>query len=297
MGMDKHSISAEKGAYISIAAYIFLSALKLSFGYFGDSKGLWADGLNNTTDIIASIAVLIGLKISKRPPDDNHSYGHLRAETVASLVAAFIMITVGLQVVFSAIESFFHQNSTTVPSMLTGYVALFSAIFMYGIYRYNLSLSKKINSSSIYAVAQDNRSDALVSVGAFIGIIGTKVGIPWLDAIAAAVVGVIICKTAWGIFRDASISLTDGFDEQLLQKIGQTIILTEGVKDMSEIKARMHGSEILLETTVHVNPLLTVIQGHDITVKIEENLFKEYNIQHVIVHIEPYSFHKKGNRH
>lgn len=141
--MDKHSISAEKGAYISIAAYIFLSALKLSFGYFGDSKGLWADGLNNTTDIIASIAVLIGLKISKRPPDDNHSYGHLRAETVASLVAAFIMITVGLQVVFSAIESFFHQDSTTVPSMLTGYVALFSAIFMYGIYRYNLTLSKK----------------------------------------------------------------------------------------------------------------------------------------------------------
>lgn len=141
--MDKHSISAEKGAYISIAAYIFLSALKLSFGYFGDSKVLWADGLNNTTDIIASIAVLIGLKISKRPPDDNHSYGHLRAETIASLVAAFIMITVGIQVVYSAIESFFQQDSTTVPNMLTGYVALFSAIFMYGISRYNLALSKR----------------------------------------------------------------------------------------------------------------------------------------------------------
>ncbi|MFE4427104.1 cation diffusion facilitator family transporter [Peribacillus butanolivorans] len=291
--MDKHSISAEKGAYISIAAYIFLSALKLSFGYFGDSKGLWADGLNNTTDIIASIAVLIGLKISKRPPDDNHSYGHLRAETVASLVAAFIMITVGLQVIFSAVESFFYQDSTTAPNMLTAYVAIFSAIFMYGIYRYNLALSKKINSASIYAVAQDNRSDALVSIGASIGILGTKIGIFWLDAIAALVVGIIICKTAWDIFRDASISLTDGFDEQLLQQIGQTILLTDGVKNMSEIKARMHGSEILLEATVHVNPLLTVIQSHDITVKIEENLLKEYNIQHVIVHIEPYTFPQK----
>ncbi|KWW13994.1 transporter [Peribacillus simplex] len=294
--MDKHSVSAEKGAYISIAAYIFLSALKLSFGHFGESKGLWADGLNNTTDIIASIAVLIGLKISKRPPDDNHSYGHLRAETIASLVAAFIMITVGLQVVYSAVESFFQPDSTTVPNMLTAYVALFSALFMYGIYRYNLVLSKKINSSSIYAVAQDNRSDALVSVGAFIGILGSKLGIPWLDAIAAAVVGIIICKTAWGIFRDASISLTDGFDEQLLQKIGHTIILTEGVKGMSEIKARMHGSEILLETTVLVDPLLTVIQGHDITVNIEENLFKEFNIQHAIVHIEPFAINRKGDR-
>lgn len=98
--------------------------------------------------------------------------------------------------------------------MLTAYVAIFSAIFMYGIYRYNLALSKKINSASIYAVAQDNRSDALVSIGASIGILGTKIGIFWLDAIAALVVGIIICKTAWDIFRDASISLTDGFDEQ-----------------------------------------------------------------------------------
>ena len=295
--MDKHSISAEKGAYISIAAYIFLSALKLTFGYFGDSKGLWADGLNNTTDIIASVAVLIGLKISKRPPDDNHSYGHLRAETVASLVAAFIMITVGLQVIYSAIESFFSQDAAAVPDMFTAYVALFSALFMYGIYRYNLVLSKKTNSASIHAVAQDNRSDALVSIGAFIGIIGTTIGISWLDAVAALVVGMMICKTAWDIFHAASLSLTDGFDEQHLQQIGQTILQTDGVKDMSEIKARMHGNEILVEATVHVNPLLTVIQSHDITVKVEENLLKEHDIKHVIVHIEPYVFQKKGTRH
>ena len=291
--MDKHSISAEKGAYISIAAYIFLSALKLSFGYFGDSKGLWADGLNNSTDIIASLAVLVGLKISKRPPDDNHLYGHLRAETVASLVAAFIMVTVGIQVIYGAIESFFNQDTAKTPDSFTAYVALFSAVFMYGVYRFNLSLSKKINSASIHAVAQDNRSDALVSIGAFVGIIGTNIGIPWLDAVAALIVGLIICKTAWEIFHDASLSLTDGFDEQLLEQIKQTILRTEGVKDLSEIKARMHGSEVLVEATVHVHPLLTVIQSHDITVAVEENLLHEHSIKHVIVHIEPYAFQKR----
>ena len=291
--MDKHSISAEKGAYISIAAYIFLSALKLSFGYFGDSKGLWADGLNNSTDIIASLAVLVGLKISKRPPDDNHLYGHMRAETVASLVAAFIMVTVGIQVIYNAIESFINRDAADAPDMLTAYVAIFSAIFMYGVYRFNMSLSKKINSASIHAVAQDNRSDALVSVGAFVGIIGTKMGIPWLDAVAALIVGVIICKTAWEIFHDASLSLTDGFDERLLEQIRQTILRTDGVKELSEIKARMHGSEILVEATVHVNPLLTVIQSHDITVKVEDQLLIEHGINHVIVHIEPYAFQKR----
>src|SRR5207249_2211679 len=104
------------------------------------------------------------------------------------------------------------------PSMLAAYTALFSAIFMYGIFRYNLNISKKINSASIYAVAQDNRSDALVSIGAFIGIIGTKLGITWLDSVTALIVGFIIIKTAWEIFRSATHALTDGFDENLLQE-------------------------------------------------------------------------------
>ena len=88
----------EKGAWLSIGTYLLLSSTKLTIGYIGTSEALKADGLNNTTDIIASIAVLIGLRIAQRPPDSNHQYGHLRAETVASLVASFIMLVVGLQV-------------------------------------------------------------------------------------------------------------------------------------------------------------------------------------------------------
>ena len=163
----------------------------------------------------------------------------------------------------------------------------FSAIFMYGVYRYNLSLSKKANSAAMNAVAQDNRSDALVSVGALIGIIGTKLGLDWLDGVAALGVGLIICKTAWDIFIDAAHSLTDGFDEQLLQEINKTISRTEGVKHLIETKARMHGNEILVEATISVNPLLTVIQSHEITVQVEKNLLKNHNVQHAIIHIEP----------
>lgn len=288
MYQDKYSITAEKGAYVSIAAYLFLSVLKLSIGYFGHSQGLWADGLNNTTDILASLAVLIGLKISKRPPDEDHSYGHMRAETVASLVSAFIMASVGVQVLFSGIQTFFSGHHET-PSILTLYTALFSAIFMYGIFRYNLNISKKINSASIHAVAQDNKSDALVSLGAFVGILGTKIGLNWLDSIAALLVGIIICKTAWDIFRDSTHSLTDGFDEQLLQTIGETISKTPGVEEMSEIKARMHGNQILVESTIHVDSTLNIFEGHHITEKIEENLSKQHNIKQAIIHIEPYT--------
>ena len=113
-----------------------------------------------------SIAVLIGLRISQKPPDQNHHYGHLRAETVASLVASFIMAAVGLQVLINAGSNLLHPIHET-PSLLTAFVAGGSAIVMYVVYRYNLKLAKRINSSAVRAAAYDNRSDALVSLGAY----------------------------------------------------------------------------------------------------------------------------------
>src|SRR4051812_7227415 len=104
---------AERGAWLSIAAYIILSGVKISTSYIGDSEALRADGLNNLTDIIASVAVLIGLRISQKPPDENHRYGHSRAETIASLVAAFIMITVGVQVMIGSVQSVFSPGKTS----------------------------------------------------------------------------------------------------------------------------------------------------------------------------------------
>ena len=87
----------ERGAWISIAAYLVLSSFKIFCGYLFASSALLADGFNNLTDIVASLAVLIGLRISQKPPDSDHAYGHLRAETIAALVASFIMAVVGIQ--------------------------------------------------------------------------------------------------------------------------------------------------------------------------------------------------------
>jgi cation diffusion facilitator family transporter len=283
--------AGEKGAWISIFAYIFLAILKLTIGKMGNSEGLWADGLNNTTDIIASVAVLIGLKIARKPPDHNHSYGHYRAESVASLIAAFIMMSVGFNVIIAGIQSIFSQQSLR-PDMITAWTALFSACFMYGIYTYNIRLYKRIKSPSIKAVAYDNRSDAFVSIGALIGIIGTYVGIPVLDVIAATFVGLIICKTAWTIFSEATHTLTDGFDQEHLTEIEKTIQETPGVKDVSDTKARTHGNLIYLESTIHVNPKLDVIQSHQITEEIEQLLKEKHQVENAFIHIEPY-FEKK----
>lgn len=279
--------AGEKGAWLSIGTYIVLSAMKLIIGYIGSSAALKADGLNNTTDIIASVAVLIGLRISQKPADDDHQYGHLRAETVASLIAAFIMIAVGLQVLVSSVQSIWHPTHAT-PSMLTAVVALISAVIMYGVYRYNIALANKINSSAVKAAAYDNRSDALVSIGTAIGIGAAIVGFPIIDVITALLVGVIIVKTGVEIFWEAVHTLTDGFNTEDTEALCELIHKVDGVIDLVDFKGRMHGNMSFVDVTVTVNPYLNVWESHEITEQIE-NTVKQFNPYCVVlVHIEPH---------
>ena len=279
--------AGEKGAYLSIGAYIFLSALKLTVGYFGGSQALLADGLNNTTDIIASVAVLIGLRISQRPPDHNHQYGHLRAETIASLIASFVMIYVGIEVLISAGKSLFNRTAED-PSVLTIFIALFSALVMFAVYKYNLKLAEEIKSTAVKAAAYDNRSDALVSIGTAIGITASIVGFPIIDTITAFVIGILIIKTAIEIFKEAVYLLTDGFDIEVLNKVNKEIKTIPQVREIREIKGRQHGSLMLIDITIAVNPNLSVRRSHDIAEMIEQNVQKMNNHAIAFVHIEPY---------
>ncbi len=277
---------AEKGARVSIIAYISLSLLKLGIGYLSASKALTADGLNNTTDIIASVAVLIGLKISRKPADDDHPYGHFRAETVSSLIASLIMIGVGLDVLYNAAHSIIFFKAQA-PDLIAAGVAVFCAAVIYFVYRYNKKIAIRINSSGLMAAAKDNLSDAWVSIGTAVGITASQFGLPWIDPLAAVIVGVLIVKTGWEIFREAAHNLTDGFDKGELDNMTKSIKKVSGVRNVKDIRARIHGNNILLDVIVGVNADLTVLEGHIITEEIENNLRSEFNITEAIVHVEP----------
>jgi cation diffusion facilitator family transporter len=276
----------EKGAWVSIGAYIVLSGCKLAAGYGFASAALVADGFNNLTDIIASTAVLIGLRISQKPPDEDHPYGHFRAETIAALIASFIMATVGLQVLISAVQSLFADHRTA-PGLLSVWVALGSSVAMAAVYLYNRRLAKRINNHALMAAAKDNLSDALVSVGAAVGIIGARLGMPWLDPVAALAVGIIICKTAWEIFYSSTHALTDGFNQKDLRSLRGTIEHTKGVRSIKDIKARVHGSNVLIDVVVQVDPNLSLVESHRISDEIERRMERKHNIMSVHVHVEP----------
>jgi cation diffusion facilitator family transporter len=276
----------ERGAIISILAYIVLSIIKFIIGNTANSEALQADGLNNATDIVASVAVLIGLKYSRKPADQDHPYGHWKAESVASLIASFIMMIVGLQVLYNAIQSVF-DGKTQSPDLLSAWTGVGAAIVMYLVYRYNKRLAEKINSQSLMAAAKDNLSDAWVSIGTVVGIVGAQFYLPWLDPLTAVFVGLLICKTAWNIFREASHYLTDGFDEQLIQTYEETIQTIPGVKGVKDIRGRNYGNNTVVDVVILVRSTLDIKQAHDISSVVEKELMKKHEVYDVHVHVEP----------
>ncbi|MEF2967535.1 cation diffusion facilitator family transporter [Paenibacillus sp. M1] len=276
----------ERGAWVSITAYLLLSAFKLISGYIFASSALLADGFNNLTDIVASVAVLVGLRISQKPPDSDHAYGHFRAETIAALIASFIMAMVGIQVIIAAVRGLI-EGKHAEPDILSAVVALICAVAMAGVYWYNRNLAKQINNQALMAAAKDNLSDAMVSIGAAVGIIGAQFGLPWLDGAAAIAVGLLICKTAWDIFRDSTHNLTDGFDEKELTGLRSTIARIQGVEGIRDLKARVHGNHVLVDVVIEVDPELSVIEAHEISDRVEERMRKNRNVMHVHVHVEP----------
>lgn len=277
---------AELGAIISIVAYILISILKLTVADLAHSEALRADGLNNFTDILASIAVLIGLRISRKPADAEHRYGHWKAENVASLVTSFIMLLVGLEVLYSSIQSVI-QHKTESPDMTAAIVGIFSAIVMYAVYFFNKRLSEEVQSSGLLAAAKDNRSDAWTSIGTAVAVFGASFNLGWLDSAAAIVVALLILKTAIDIFRDSVFSLSDGFDQTQLTRYTRAIEQLPEIRAVKSIKGRSYGANIYLDVTVTMNPQLTVKESHDIADQIEDLLQEEFQIFETDVHIEP----------
>jgi cation diffusion facilitator family transporter len=276
----------EKGAWIGLVAFLILSSGKLISGYFLHSAALLADGFNNLTDIIATTAIIIGMRISRKPADANHTYGHFRAETVAVLIASFIMALVGIQVLIDSIKSLL-SGKHEAPNPSSAIVAGVSAALLLVIYWYNRRLAKRVNSQALMATAKDSFSDAMVSIGAGVGIIGAELGVDWMDPAAAIAVGLLILKTAWDIFWDATNRLTDGIDAEELKDLRSVIARISGVEGIRDMKARLYGSRTLVDVIITVNPRLDVTQGHEISERVQEQVAKVKNIMYVNVHVEP----------
>ena len=290
--MDKEQATtnlklAEKGAILSIAAYIVLAFVKLIGGYFAHSSALVADGFNNFTDVISSVAVWIGLRLSQKPVDEDHPYGHWKFEMVASFMTSFIMFFVGIEVFKSSVQALFN-GEVSQPSAVSSLIAFGSGCVMIFVYWYNKKLAKQLHSLGLEAAAKDNFSDAMVSFTTAVAVLSATLGLRWLDTVMAITVGVLIIKTAVDIFRESTFALTDGFDQSEIESYKPYILSQPHVRAIREIKARRYGANIYLDLTVLMDATMTVLESHEITEKIEEALYQECSISFIDIHVEPY---------
>ncbi|HFI0563225.1 TPA: cation diffusion facilitator family transporter [Streptococcus suis] len=277
---------AERGAIISITAYIALSGIKLAAGHIFHSDALTADAFNNISDIIGNIAVLVGLRMAQKPADTDHKFGHWKMEDLASLITSFIMFVVGFQVLYSTLIKII-SNQTVKIDMTGAIVGIFSALVMIGVYLYNKSLAKRVHSKALEAAAKDNLSDAVTSIGTSVAIFAAAFNFPIVDKIAAVIITFFILKTAYEIFMESFFTLSDGFDEELLHKYEEDILKLPKIVAVKSQRGRTYGANIYLDIVLEMNPDLSVYESHEITEQVEQLLTLKHGVFDVDIHVEP----------
>ncbi|MFV8291676.1 cation diffusion facilitator family transporter [Aerococcus viridans] len=279
---------ARCGIYLSIVTYVIISTAKLFVGYSFDSDAVFADGLNNFTDSFASIALLVGMILSQRPADQNHRYGHYKIETITTLIMSFVIFYIGITVTIDSTTALINREYAA-PTPINAVVGLSSGAIMSGVYWYNNRLGKKLNSPSLKASAKDNLSDALTSFATALSVVLSRTGILWLDGAMAIVVGLIIIKSGYDIFKESAFSLSDGFPQEDLDNYRKIVLMVPGVRAVSDIRGRNYGANVYIDITILVDPEISVQAGHAITEKVESALQKTEDVTAIDVHVEPYN--------
>ena len=277
---------AEKGAWLSIIVYIILSAIKLAGGRYFQSDALTADAYNNISDIIGNIAVLLGLRLARRPADREHTFGHWKIEDLASLITSFIMFTVGIGALQATIIKFFGESTPPID-LLGAVVGLLSAVVLFAVFLYNRRLSKKVQSKGLMASAKDNLADAVTSLGTSIAIIADSVGFPIVDKIVAIIITIFIFKTAYEIFMESFFTLSDGFDQNLLTHYEAAILAIPQIVEVKSQRGRTYGANIYLDVVITMNPNMSVYDSHAITEQVEDLLKTKHGVYDVDIHVEP----------
>lgn len=281
---------AVKSTYFSIIGNTCLAIAKGLAGYFGNSFALIADAIESTTDIFASFLVLFGIKYSNRPADDNHPYGHGRAEPLITFLVVGFLITSATVIAYESILNIRtpHDLPKTWTLIVLGFIIIWKEIS----YRIVIKNSNETNSSSLKADAWHHRSDAITSVAAFIGISIALIlgkGYESADDWAALFASGFIFYNSFLIFRPALGEIMDEhvYDDLILE-IREVSLKVDGIINTEKCFIRKAGMQYHVDLHAIVDARITVKEGHDIAHKLKDLLREEIpQIGHVLIHIEP----------
>ncbi|GAA3403662.1 cation diffusion facilitator family transporter [Paenibacillus hodogayensis] len=281
--------------WISLISNVALTALKLIVGLLSGSQVLIADGVHNAGDVIATTAALSSMRISKRPADEDHPYGHGKAEVLGSGIVAIILVLAALYIGYHAVLAFFHEPEEA--SYLALGAAFVSVVWKQWLYVYTIRVGKKENSKGLIATAYDHLADVYASIAAVAGIglalVGDHYGIHLLtygDPAAGIIVSVLVMKLAWHMAQEAiDILMEKTVSHDKLEQYTTLVRSIPQVKRIDRIRAREHGHYILVDLRVSIPGELTIQQGHDISRSIKGAVMKRHpEVDEVLIHLNPW---------
>ncbi|MBV2092615.1 MAG: cation diffusion facilitator family transporter [Candidatus Thiodiazotropha sp. (ex Ctena orbiculata)] len=289
MNRDQRYEVSRKAAIVGAVTNSVLAVLKILFGWLGHSQSLIADGIHSLSDLLTDALVIFAARHANEAPDEEHPYGHGRFETVGTLVLGGFLLTVGVGIIWDAVERLFSPEDLLQPEMLTLYVAAFSILANEALFFYTRHLANLINSDLLKANAWHHRSDSVSSIVVLVGIGGTMLGLPYLDAIAAVLVGLMVVKIGWELGWQATHELADaGLAQESVAEIRKVIASVSGVNSVHMLRTRKLGGHALADVHVQVDPWLSVSEGHRIAEVVQYGLIDRVDLlEDVTVHIDP----------
>lgn len=274
---------------INLLGNIVLTLLKGMIGFLANSTALIADATNSASDIVGTLILFQGLKIAHRPPDENHPYGHHKAEPITAKLLAIILVITALGIGYEAVKILL-GDVVEPPGMAAVYTAIISILIKQGMYLYTIRVGKAINSDAVIADAMNHRSDVFSSSATLAGIAGAIWGFPFLDPLAGIFVAALILKTGIQIYAQAVNVLMDAAPApETLASIRSVAEKVEGVIEIQDIKVRQYGSYYQVDLKLCVDPQITVEAGHNIAAQVKASI-KDSNaaIQDVLIHVNPH---------
>ena len=282
---------AVRVSWVSIIVNALLSFGKLLAGLLAASGAMVSDAVHSASDVISSVMVMFGVSMAAKEEDENHPYGHERLECVTALLLAALLFITGVGIGLNGIKniSLALDGDLAAPGLLALWAAVVSIAIKEAMYWYTRAAANKTRSGALLADAWHHRSDALSSVGSFVGILGARLGWPILDPVAALVICCFILKVAWDIASDSFDKMVDhACDETVVEQIRKVVRDTPGVLSLDDLKTRRFGSKSYVDVEIGVDSRLNIVAAHNIAQLLHDNIEQALpEVKHCMVHVNP----------
>lgn len=281
----------EKNKATLVAALVNLALAlgKTTCGVIAQSEALIADGIHSLSDLLTDLITVIAVKIAAQEADSDHPYGHARFETLATVILGMILMTAGAGILVNAVDRLQHPDLLVAPGMLALGMTVLSILANEWLYHYTMRIARSTHSSLMKANAWHHRSDSISSIVVLAGLIAALAGFGFADAVAAAIVAVMVAKIGYELIVSSILELVDtALPTRLVEELRHEILKTDGVAGLHCLRTRRMGPTALADVHILVNPRISVSEGHLIADTVRNRLRDNFEeLSEVLVHVDP----------